>query len=98
MKTNDRIERSIPEFDGNIGRGSGRKNERVPVDRNPCSVSYKPGAVSGIEIRNVVRRMARSVNHAKLAGSLSESLSSMKDERLEAGTGRNSPIELQASP
>ena len=82
VKAGNGIERSVPKFDGNIRRGSGRKNEGMPVDRNPRSVSDKRGAVGGIEIRNVMRRMTRSVKHPKLAGSLSESLSSVKDRKI----------------
>ena len=82
MKAGNRIERSVPEFDGNIRRRSGRKNEGMPVDRNPRSVSHKRGAVCGIEIRNVMRRMPRSIKYPDLAGSLSERLSSMEDRKI----------------
>jgi len=69
MKASDSVERSVPEFNGNIRRGSGGENEVVAIDRDPRSVPNKSSAIREIKVGNVVRCVARGIENLELAGS-----------------------------
>src|SRR5215831_5500156 len=87
MKLRDGVEGGHPEFQGYVWRRSGRQDEAVAFDADARSVPYKGHAIGGIEIGDVVRGMARSVEDAQLARAQRECFSPFKDAQIGPGHG-----------
>ena len=61
MKGGDGVEGGVPEFDVDVGRGSGRENETMAADGDAGGVADESDGFSGIEEGDVMRGVARSV-------------------------------------
>src|SRR5580700_12035551 len=84
-KPRNGIERCIPKFDRNVRRGSNRKDEGMPVDRNARRVSDERDRFRRIEIGNVMGSVAWRVKDQKLTGSQCDGFAAVKHLEILSG-------------
>src|SRR5256885_8243665 len=63
----DCVERLIPDFNVDIGRRRGGQNEFVAFDADSAGVADKSSSVLRVPKRQVMRSVARRVEHFKIA-------------------------------
>jgi len=88
MKAGNEIERGIPRFDGNVGRWSDGKNEGMTVDGDAGGIADKRDGVVRIEIADVVRSVARSVEDTELASTEPDGFAALEDLKVVNGDGQ----------
>lgn len=63
MQSGNDIQGGVPEFDGNVGRRSGRKNEGMAVDGNPRGITDEGDSFGLVKIGNVMMGVAGGIKN-----------------------------------
>ncbi len=87
-KLRDGVERLIPQFEINVGRRSGGKNEGVAVDANARGVADESGGGVGIEIGDVVGGVARGVKNLQRVVAEWQNFTPFEDVQIRGGNGK----------
>ena len=81
----DGLEGGIPEFQLNVGRRRGRKNERVSFNADAGGIADKRHAFARLKVGHVMRGVAGSIEHLQLPRTKRKSFTAMEQVKIVFG-------------
>src|ERR1700751_1111673 len=87
------VERSVPEFERDVGRRRSRADERMALDGNARGVAHKGDALRRVEVGDVMRRVAWSVKDLKRPRAEAKDLAAFEGMEIRLRHGEKLPIE-----
>jgi len=88
MKSGNGIERSVPQFDGDVRRRSGRQNKRMAIDGDPPGIANERDALSNVEVCDVVGSVTGCIEHLNLARPKRDGFAALKRMKVGGGNGQ----------
>lgn len=84
----DVVERSVPEFEVDVGRRSSRQEIGFALDADAGSVTDESDAGGGVPVSNVMRSVARRIENVEIDGAEADFLATSEPDEIALGHGQ----------